>query len=178
MRLPTPAILTMLVVLVFSYRQQASFADEIPDNNIPRIEYHIDTGLVLLGSDGLALTTANIVFRDRETGGVGHNTNQFFDNSPDNPLFAEHGGLIPDWESYDVGESIWGDSTIAEGYAGSLRPWAQISSGLGSEDFLYAGYWWVGSYEGGQTNVTVIPEPGTVLLLGLGGVILLRRRKA
>jgi hypothetical protein len=147
-------------------------ADEIPGNDIPQIEYHIDIGLVLLEPDGLALTDALLDFSFGTT-------NSFFDNSPDNPLFVEYGGLIPNWESGDNGESIWGESTIAEGYTGPLRPWAQISSGLGNEDFLGVRCRWVGgsAWDVVETNVTVVPEPATVLLLALGSLALLRKRR-
>ena len=159
--------------LGISNSQQASFADEIPGNDIPMIQYHIDTGLVLLDPDGLALSFASLDFS------VGPLPNSFFDNSPDNPLFVEFGGLIPNWESGDVGEDIWGQSTIAEGYSGPMRCWAQISNSLSSSDFLRVRYTWVGwAPPVGETNVTVVPEPATVLLLGLGGLALLRRRRA
>ena len=166
------SILIILVVLMpsaISTTQSVSYADEIPGNDIPKVEYHIDTGLVLLDPDGLALATVTVDFPD----GL---TNTFFDNSPDNPLFVEFGGLIPNWESGDVGEDIWGQSTIAEGYSGPMRCWAQISSGLASEDFLGVRYWPVAA-DFAQTNVTVVPEPATVLLLGLGGLALLRKRR-
>jgi len=159
--------------LAISTTQSVSVADEIPGNGIPMIQYHIDTGLVLLDPDGLSLTSATVDFS------VGPLPNSFFDNSPDNPLFADYGGLIPNWESGDVGEGIWGQSTIAEGYSGPMRCWAQISSGLSSSDFQGAGYgWFENPYPGSVTNVTVVPEPATVLLLGLGGLALLRKRRA
>jgi len=166
-------IIVFFVVLALgiSNSQQASFADEILGNDIPMIQYHIDTGLVLLDPDGLSLKWATIDFSDQFT-------NTFFDNSPDNPLFVEFGGLIPNWESYDVGEGIGGESTVAQGYSGPMRAWAQISSGLSTSSFLNVGYGWVENpYPGDVTNVTVVPEPATLLLLGLGGLALLRKRK-
>lgn len=173
-------ILVVLMVLAISTSQPVSYADEIPSNDIPMIEYYIDTGLVLLDPDGLALTDALLDFRGVEIEGFLHYNNDFFDNSPDNPLFAEYGGLIPNWESGDNGESIWGNSTIAEGYTGPMRPWAQISSGLDNEDFLGVRCYWVGGsvWDVVETNVTIVPEPATVLLLGLGGLALLRKRRA
>lgn len=168
------SILIILVVLMpsaISTIQSVSVADEIPGNDIPKVEYHIDTGLVLLDPDGLALATVTVDFSDQFT-------NTFFDNSPDNPLFAEFGGLIPNWESYDVGEGIGGESTVAQGYSGPMRAWAQISNGLSTSSFLNVGYGWVENpYPGDVTNVTVVPEPTTVLLLGLGGLALLRKRR-
>lgn len=164
-----PVVFMALFILT---NRSVLVADEIPDNNIPIVEYHIDTGLVLLDADGLALTDALLDFRDSIT-------NSFFDNSPDNPLFAEYGGLIPNWESGDNGESIWGESTIAEGYTGPLRPWAQISSGLDNEDFLGVRCHWVGgsAWDVVETNVTVVPEPATLFLLGFGGLALLTNRR-
>jgi len=154
--------LALVACLAISTTQSVSVADEIPGNDIPVIQYHIDTGLVLLDPDGLPLTDVLLDFRD----GI---TNSFFDNSPDNPLFAEHGGLIPNWESGDSGESIYGVSGIAEGFTGPMLPWAQISSGLDYEDFLGVRCYWVGGsvWDVVETNVTVVPEPATVLLLGL-----------
>jgi len=173
MRLPISISSVLFIALFILTNRSVLVGDEIPGNEVPMIEYHIDTGLVLLDADGLALTDALLDFRDSIT-------NSFFDNSPDNPLFAEYGGLIPNWESGNNGESIWGASTIAEGYTGPLRPWAQISSGLDNEDFLGVRCYWVGgsAWDVVETNVTVIPEPATLFLLGLGTLALLKKRKA
>ncbi|MHC4458825.1 MAG: choice-of-anchor Q domain-containing protein [Planctomycetota bacterium] len=158
MRTRTKIIITffVLLVLVISNTQESSFADEIPGNDIPMIQYHIDTGLVLLDPDGLALADARLDFRNSIV-------NSFFDNSPDNPLFAEYGGLIPNWESGFAGESIYGVSRIAEGYIGPMRAWAQISSGLDTQDFLGVRCHWVGgsAWDIVETNVTVVPLPAT-----------------
>ncbi len=161
----------VLLCLFLAITSSVAVADFIPGNNIPAIIYNTDNGLLLLDPDGLAVTRVRISFPD--------NANHFFDNSPSNPLFASYGGLIPNWEFYDVGENVLGESLISSaGYDGPIRPWGQISSGLDSEDFG-ATYYWFGDYNlsetYAQTDITIIPEPATVILFGLGGLLLRKK---
>jgi len=177
MKLNAIYVCAMVAAITLCCHNQV-LADDVSGNNIPGILYDPSTGLVMVDPDGLIVTESQIVFRDRNTGEVGHNTNTYFDNSLGNPLFASNGGLIPDWDSGDNGEGIWGEST-SSGYDGSPLCWAQISSGLGEEDFLYARYNFPeGPIGGVQTNVTVVPEPATMGLLAIGGLMILRRKNS
>jgi hypothetical protein len=151
------------------------------DPDAPLVYYYQDTGLLLLDTNGWEMGTVQIIYNYREDLG-GYANNGFFDNSEDNPLFEPWGGPIDviGWQAGDVGESVYGqvrEMFDNPSYTGGLAAWGQISSVLTEDDFDYVRYVEFGVSGSYYTNVIIVPEPVTMLLLGLGGIAVARRRK-
>ena len=117
----TSVICFFLIVCLVGLNTTSTNANTISGDNIPLVEYHPDTGLLLLDTDGFDIAMASVGFRDRESGGIGYETNNFFNNSTDNPLFADYGGVITEWTSGWNGEDIYGQMPFGQTYSGSLR---------------------------------------------------------
>ena len=102
--------------------------------------------------------------------------------------------LVVSWEIVDVADS----TTVLAGTMENFLFWDEngnIPSGtsgsvFSSADYATSGAWqgvglsdgaWSGTYDGdptwsGTVTITAIPEPATMALLGLGGLLLRKRR--
>ncbi len=169
-------ILTVICLIVLSTSCFAAILDPFA----PLVYYYQDTGLLLLDTNGWVLQSVLLNFTVS-----GEYKNNYFDNSLDNPLFEPFGGPITGeyWTANDVGESITGSINTyrVPGFSANLAAWGQISSGLTEADFNFVRYnEYVGvpnNWDPKYTNVIIVPEPVTMLLWGLGGIALARRRR-
>jgi hypothetical protein len=96
-------------------------------------------------------------------------------------LAFDTGGLF-DSELFAVGTGEWGGEQMIwrVGTDGGVRPFASTSSSLRSLAFGSDGAMYIAEYDLDleQATVTrVIPEPGTVMLLGLGMLMMRRRQR-
>ncbi|AQT67767.1 hypothetical protein STSP2_00916 [Anaerohalosphaera lusitana] len=158
---------SILGLILFSFLPAIASANLITGDGIPLVQYNTLTGLVLVDTDGANVTGLGVDFYDSETGQVSEDVNHFFDNSPTNPLFAEYGGIIPEWRTGFVGETIYAELNGVRRPAGTLTPWAQISAGLTTDNFIGAKYWLEGSSRK-YTDIQIVPEPATLAMLGIG----------
>ncbi len=88
-------------------------------------------------------------------------------DSPDNSVITFVGSdFAVDGEAFGYGEL---SSIFGRGYWG--EPSRRLTGTLASMDLLNNDF-----YIGGDSRIVLVPEPGTVLLLGLGAVMLRKRR--
>ena len=104
--------------------------------------------------------------------GIGDTWEQTFKNlDPDYPTYARLYMQVDGWV-YHQGDGLW----INPGETGTvsiLNPATSIVNALGIK---FGTDTWTGRPDGSSVSMQVVPEPATLMLLGLGGMLLRRKR--
>ena len=151
-----------------------------PTNSHPIFAYYPDTGEMWVNANGHFMTIMILELVE----GL---------KDPSNLLSldpTQNDREPPEWTmwGFTIFEDTVNDRTTAQWWDGQMHGLrgdfkiGQYGTGLGEDDFGPVSWWaqmfpGAGGGEEGTMVVTVIPEPGTLALLGLGAVgVLLRRR--
>jgi hypothetical protein len=119
------------------------------------------------------------------TAGVAYTASLEVLNPSNDPLYGYDGRLY--MQFYDsVGGYLNGQEYIFDPTAEVQDTWVTIGGTLtapvntATVRYVYTNYWLGSSPEGGSLiidNASLVPEPATMTLLGLGGLVLRRRKK-